>query len=358
MARLIKFELIKIFTRRITLIALAALIGVSVMFGFGTYHSMYAVDGSGTEGKGKTAVEIDKNIASKYEGILTDEKVQQILAEFRPMYDLHGMNAKYLYQNAMQSAAYAQFSDMNGAWNGRSVSDVFGDEEIKIGYINGWLSSSRNMIKIFIFLSLVIIVMLAPIFSGEYGGVDNIILTSRYGKTKCVQAKAIAGLIASLLVSSVCIWINAAMAFAFYGGDGLGCSILFAPTPFDEGYIPFNITCGTLLKYQVMLVFTSAFSVTGVTLLMSAMCKSQMAAVVASAAIHLFPMLLPISENSPVFKLVVLLPLYHSQFLSIMSVKQTGNGMMYALWAIPIAIAFMAIGAIISCRKFANHQVN
>ena len=29
------------------------------------------------------------------------------------------------------------------------------------------------------------IIMLAPIFSGEYEGVDNIILTSKYGKTKC-----------------------------------------------------------------------------------------------------------------------------------------------------------------------------
>ena len=53
-----------------------------------------------------------------------------------------------LYQNAMQSAAFARFSDMNGNWNGLSVSDVFGDEEIKIGYTDGWLSTSQNMVKI------------------------------------------------------------------------------------------------------------------------------------------------------------------------------------------------------------------
>ena len=31
--------------------------------------------------------------------------------------------------------------------------------------------------------------------------------------------------------------------------------ILFAPSDYAEGFIPFNITCGTLLKYQILLAF-------------------------------------------------------------------------------------------------------
>ena len=58
-----------------------------------------------------------------------------MMSDFAPTHDLHGLNAMYLYQNATQSAAFSRFSDKEGNWNGLSVSDVFGNEEIKIGYV-------------------------------------------------------------------------------------------------------------------------------------------------------------------------------------------------------------------------------
>ena len=45
--------------------------------------------------------------------------------------------------------------------------------------------------------------MLAPIFSGEYEGVDNIILTSKYGKTKCATAKVVAGILTAILTTAL-----------------------------------------------------------------------------------------------------------------------------------------------------------
>lgn len=68
---------------------------------------------------------------------LTDNKVQQMMSEFKPTQDLHGMNAKYIYQNALQSSVFSHFADIDGSWNGLSVADVFGDKEIKVGYVNG-----------------------------------------------------------------------------------------------------------------------------------------------------------------------------------------------------------------------------
>jgi hypothetical protein len=319
---------------------------------------MYAFDGKSREGTGRTAVEIDKSIAENYEGILTDEKVQQMMTEFKPAQDLHGMNAAYLYQNAMQSALFRKFSDLDGNWNGLSVSDVFGDEEIKIGYTYGWLLTSQNMVKIFVVLSLVIAIMIAPVFSGEYGGLDNIILTSKYGKTKCATAKIIASILAALIVTAVISAINLIYALILYGNNGLDCSILFAPAGFVEGYIPFNITCATLLKYQVLLAFTSAISITGITLVFSAVCKNQMVALVASAAIYVFPIMLPVSETSSLFRIISLLPLYHAQFVSLMSVEQMSNGILYAIWAVPVALIFVGIGIAISHKAFAKHQVS
>lgn len=358
MKNLIKFELRKILTKRFSLISIAVILLFSFILAFSSFQGMHAFDGKSTEGGGKSAVAIDKAIAAKYEGILTDEKVQKIMTEFKPTYDLQGMNAKYLYLNALQSATFSRFSDMDGNWNGLSVSDVFGDGEIKIGYINGWLNTSQNMVKVFIVLSLIIILLIAPVFSSEYSGVDNIILTSRYGKTKCAAAKVTASLLASTFITLFVSAFNLIVAFAVYGKEGLDCSILFAPLGFVEGYIPFNITCGTLLKYQILLAFSSAISVTGITLLLSALCKSQMIAFFLSAAVHLMPGMLPISETNALYRVIVLMPFYHSQFSSIMSVEQMQNGTLYAIWAGPTALIFLGIGAVISRRIFAKHQVS
>ncbi len=358
MKKLIKFELRKIFAKRLTQIAILAVLLLSAIFGFSTYQNMYASDGISQSGTGREAVEIDRTIAENYAGILTDEKVQQMMIDFKPTQDLHGMNAAYNYSNATQSALFRKFSDLDGNWNGLSVSDVFGDEEIKIGYTYGWLLTSQNLVQIFIVLSLVIAIMIAPVFSGEYGGLDNIILTSKYGKTKCATAKIIASILAALIVTSVVSAINLIYAFVLYGNGGLDCSILFAPAGFVEGYIPFNITCGTLLKYQILLAFTSAISVTGITLFLSAICKNQMVALVASAAIYLFPIMLPITETSPLFSVITLLPLYHAQFVSLMSVDQISGNMLYALLAVPVALVIMGIGIVISRKVFARHQVS
>ena len=358
MKKLILFELRKVFSKRLSLIALVGILLFSVLISFSTYQNKYAFDGVNAEGSGKTAVEIDKGIAAKYEGILTDEKVQQMMSDFAPTSDLHGLSAIYVYQNAMQSAAFSRFSDKEGNWNGLSVSDVFGNEEIKIGYVDGWLSTSRNMVRVFVALALAVIIMLAPIFSGEYEGVDNIILTSKYGKTKCATAKVIAGIITAILTTALVAAINLLLAFVFYGTEGLDCSILFAPSDYVEAFIPFNITCGTLLKYQILLAFTCTLSVTGITLFLSAISKNQIVALVAAMAIFLFPVLLPITEVNPLFRLIGLLPIYHVLAISLLSVEQMSNGMLYAIWAIPAALLFLGVGAGISRRVFAKHQVS
>ena len=358
MKKLILFELRKVFSKRLSLIALVGILLFSVLISFSTYQNKYAFDGVNAEGSGKTAVEIDKGIAAKYEGILTDEKVQQMMSDFAPTSDLHGLSAIYVYQNAMQSAAFSRFSDKDGNWNGLSVSDVFGNEEIKIGYVDGWLSTSRNMVRVFVALALAVIIMLAPIFSGEYEGVDNIILTSKYGKTKCATAKVVAGIITAILTTTLVASFNLLLAFVFYGTEGLDCSILFAPSDYVEAFIPFNITCGTLLKYQILLAFTCTLSVTGITLFLSAISKNQIVALVAAMAIFLFPVLLPITEVNPLFRLVGLLPIYHVLAISLLSVEQMSNGMLYAIWAIPAALLFLGVGAGISRRVFAKHQVS
>jgi hypothetical protein len=113
---------------------------------------------------------------------------------------------------------------------------------------------------------------------------------------------------AALITTAIVLAVNLLMAFVFYGSEGLDCSILFAQLTYIEGSIPFNLTCGTLLVYQSVLAITGAIGVTGITLLFSAACKNQMIALVASVAVYALPLLLPVTETSALFRLIVLLP--------------------------------------------------
>ena len=47
-----------------------------------------------------------------------------------------------------------------------------------------------------------------------------------------------------------------------------------------------------------------------------------------------------------------------AQRLGITATTLEGNGMLYAVWAIPTALLFLGIGAVISRRVFAKHQVS
>lgn len=78
---------------------------------------------------------------------------------------------------------------------------------------------------------------------------------------------------------------------------------------------------------------------------------------VAAATVYIIPIMLPIAETNGLYRLIVLMPLYYSQYISIMSVEQIGNGMLYAIWAVPVAVILMILGSIISRRKFIKHQV-
>ncbi|GFI60952.1 hypothetical protein IMSAG049_00102 [Clostridiales bacterium] len=357
MRKLVKFELKKIMKRKITIVGLLAVLSFNILLIFSTFNNMYSFDGVSRQESSLAAVALDKEIANKYSGILTDELVQRMLNDFEPKMDLHGMNAKYLYLNSTQSSVFSRFADIDGKWNGLSVADFFGNDEISIGYVNGWLSVSTYMVKITIVLAIMLIIATASIFSGEYGSTDSLILTSLYGKTKCPSSKIISAFLATTVITAFFIILNIVSALLIYGTDGLGCSILFAPQSFADTYIPFNITCGTLIKYQIILIFCGILASVGFTLFMSAVCKNSITALVTSVAVFMLPILLPMQETSSIFRLLALMPLYQLQFVSLMSIEQLSNGCLYAIMAIPASVIIAVPCCIISAKVFSNHQV-
>lgn len=62
-------------------------------------------------------------------------------------------------------------------------------------------------------------------------------------------------------------------------------------------------------------------------------------------------------ETNPLSRLVGLLPIYQMLAVSLLWIEQMPNGALYALWAIPASLLFFGVGAFLSRRAFARHQV-
>ena len=131
----------------------------------------------------------------------------------------------------------------------------------------------------------------------------------------------------------------------------------FAPVVFTEGYIPFNITQARRLNTNACWLYRCCQCCRN-DFIFFPLCLKPNGSVGFSAAAYLFPVMLPISETSPLFRFIALLPIYHAQFVSLMSVEQMGSGLLYSIWAVPVAFALAVLSSVFSRKIFAKHQVN
>ena len=346
MSKLVLFEIKKILKRRLSIVCVLAIIVFSALSAISTYVNMYAFDGKSREGKGGEAVAIDMEAAKKYEGYLTDEKVLKILDEYKIKVDTKGLNAAYFYENALQSAVFYRFAAPDGKWNGKKVSDVFGDEKIKIGYIDGWLKTGENMAKMFILLAFVIIVITSPVFAGEKGGADEIILTVTRGR-RCVFAKILTGIFTAVFLTALIFALFFLSALVLYGKDAISCSPLLAPAGSAENFVGFDVTVGKMFVYQAFLALASSLSALGLSVFFSGALKSTSAALVCAAALYVLPAVFPFPEGSRFYKAALLLPIYNAQFFSLMR-----EGRIFASLVAPVALGIFAAGSAAAAKLF------
>lgn len=337
------FELKKIFSRKIVWAGIFLVFAVSV----GRFSYISGQD-----------VSYEQELAAKYEGILDDTKVQQMLQDFMPTQEQLDMWKGPVYAiglNSMQSAVHRFFANEDGTWNGKTVADVFGNQKIKVGYYAGWMELSRNLIAVMVTLAIVSVIMTAPVFAGEYSGMDNILLTSRYGRTKCAAAKILAALTAVLSLTFLFLAGNLAAALISMGTYGLDASTMFCGISY-ENYLPYNVSCGTMLLYQIGLSVSGIIMLTGITLFISAVSKTQLVSLILSTAVFLGPMLFSMDENSSLFWIVGFLPVYQLQFSSLMSLGTVKGDVFYAAAAFPVTVVVLAAGIVLTRKFWASHQ--
>ncbi|MDO5336755.1 MAG: hypothetical protein Q4E89_04740 [Eubacteriales bacterium] len=302
-------------------------------------------------------VSAEKEVSSRYKGTLDDELVQRMLQDFMPSQEQrelwHGVNIKYIGMNAMQQAVHRYFAKEDGTWNGKTVRDVFGDEKIQIGYYEGWFQFSQTLVRVMICAAVLVLIITAPVFAGEYQGMDKLLHTCRYGRGRCATAKILAAFCASMGIAAAALAANFAAAFCLIGTEGLDSNTLFCGV-FYENYMPFSMSIVKMLLYQAGLALSGIWMLIGAALAISAFSKNQIASLIIGTAAFMGPVVFSVAESSPCFKLVALLPVYQLQFTSLMRIGQAGKTVFYAVWAFPCATLFGALGSALAQRAWAQ----
>ncbi len=319
--------------------------------------------------EGHDAILRNQEIAAQYEGLLTTDKVKQILDTFSfspAMMEAQHIEPErqrhYVHNLLFDTLARNGFANLDGSYNGTEIDDVFGPiaSDLVMGYSSGWEGLSYTLIYDFLVWGCVLVILLSPVFSDEYTrGTDALILTGIQGRKKCPAAKIIASYLVSLTGSLILLGIHFLLFFLWHGTKGLESSVqlgelgLFFNTPYVISWKEaFGLSC--LLWLGATAVLTS------LVLLISAWAKSSFSALVISFTLFCLPMFLPPSGSQAVNLICKLMPINQMQVFYLFAFDRLnlGQWQMNVAWiSIPMTLAAVVPTAILSKRSFARHQV-
>ncbi|MCI8597088.1 MAG: hypothetical protein HFJ10_01400 [Lachnospiraceae bacterium] len=360
MTQMIGFEFGKIFKRKIVYVAILCIIllGGAMFQGRGVEGEI-AMLPDGTYIEGREAVVYDIEVASRYKGELTEEKIQNILEEFSP----RTKDAAFWGINTTYNMVAGFWGENDGSWNGMGVRDIFpnyqDEKEMVWNYNTGWLSYLEMGIYTMVFMGFLLVIALSPVFSEEYTrGTDALILTARYGKRQCVWAKIIASYLFTIFVTGgylLLMTIGYFMEFGLVGGEAsvqLNNHFLFQDVPYFLSYIQ-------AAGYCLVLWIGGSLILTAIVLLLSSLCKSSFITIIAALACYMGPNFLgQLRVPAELLSLNPIWCFFAEKTLAIPKMfAGNGAGMSY-VWVVA-AFAVLAVGISFGMgrRIFARHQV-
>ena len=137
-------------------------------------------------------------------------------------------------------------------------------------------------------VGMVILIALAPLFSGEYARkTDALLLSSQDGKKNLAYIKIMAGSIAALAVWGILTLVNLLLVFTVFGTTGWEAFwqnwlVDVAPFPWSQG----QATVAAALTSLLGVLFFAQ-----IVMLISSMSKNQFVSLVIGAVLLLFPMI-------------------------------------------------------------------
>lgn len=361
MGSLIKFEFRKIYKKRMNMVVSCITIFLIAVFGIANITQSYTYNEKGEKVSGKLYVKYMKQIAKTSGGELTNEKAQDILAEYQHMvatpgyyegegedghftdeiycsyflphrqilldiahvYDAPGVQTwgsnldklslndiKPLYE-AKKDRFQMILEAGSGDWNYTTAEKQYWTkqydkiaEPVTYGYAEGW-STWFDMAGFFFYVLVGMFIIMSTVYAGEYEQkADHIILTTRYGKSKVIVAKNVAAFLYGFLLSTACILIMALICFGWYGVEG--ASLPVQSIYFQSTYSLTNVQA--VLLYVIMYYLVS-FMMIAMTLWLSARMKNGLSVLAVMLLFAFVPIFMNESVTNGLYNhILVLLP--------------------------------------------------
>lgn len=353
MGALIKFELEKIIKRKVVWIPLVMMLVLAVLL-TSNYFSAQVITPDGESLTGWKAMEYIEKTEERYAGPLTTEKLKEILEKEAPK--MTGPDGDYasFYGDPLWQFLNENFQEDYGIYTGMTVEQAYGSRglTLQVGLFHNWDTLLQCLSSFMLFFGLVIVIAVAGVFSNEYGnGMDALILTSKYGKTKCAAAKVIAGFSFALASCWVIYLIHICVFYVVYGMEGFQTSAQFLLN------IPYSITCGQVFLWELV-IWTLAMLITAAAvMLLSAVTTSSFVSLLLGMVFYLGPVVL-MMMGLPV-RIHALAPMMATMtdVLCISPFTFAGGQVLYQ-WVYVLEFGIFGIAAFVLCRKlFAAHQV-
>ena len=226
-------------------------------------------------------------------------------------------------------------------------------------YTGGWKALlTRTFSLSFLLITLALCVIISPVFGYEYQtGTDAVVLSAKRGRGEIVRAKITAGFLAASEVYALGVCAMLLCVLVPFGAEGWNCEFqLLSETSFYSLKIWQVALLGILINYIVML------SVMAFTMLLSAVCKTPFAAVIASMLCTAVPLFFPASNTSSLLNhILALLPAQAMDTYTVFSAYMffpTGKTVVTLPYMIPIAASVLIVAALpLAHRGFCKHQV-
>lgn len=416
---LIRFEIKKIVSRRVTQVTVGIILLMFLIMTWWNISSTYALDPDefDRELEGTAAIEQIKMNADAFAGPITNERVTQVIKEYKRFIDLNEGEIKDEFRAdssdpGKQAEEYWNFSATHNAFlslvvrpwmqgfqmpvsvaatiDTSSTVDLYGqirakvesqldDDEykrftytqaekdfwidrsdavstpIEYGYSGGW-KDFLQMTQFLIFALIAVVIACASVFNIEYREkTDAVLLSTKNGKAELGWAKVIA----ATIVSSAIYWILSLTMLIFilvlFGMDGSSLPIQSWKilNTYSLSVASASLTC-CFIGYAAML------GLLGIVLMASSKMRSSVGILAIGVAFVLIPMFIPNLQNNIANHTLYLFPYFALDPNNLFDLVSYSLGSLVVEYPIMLSILYLAlfvIGSLLAARSFSKHQV-
>lgn len=229
-------------------------------------------------------------------------------------------------------------------------------EPIEYGYVGGW----ENIIScaaFLVFAILAVCVTLASTFSFEYqSGADAVVLATRRGRSALVGAKVAAALVYATGYFALCATVVVGFSLVFYGADGFWLSMQSMALS-----SPYPLTAGQAALVLVGLMYVACMGFACLTLALSSRTSSTLSVFLTDVVLVLLTGLVPSGGIGVLERALALFPLNFANFsvpFSALESYPLGPVVLDLIGMVLIVYATLALVATpVAVLSFRRHQV-